>query len=107
MKKFIILATAALFLFAAFAYASGDANMVSKDDKKVVKKVVKKKTTNDPTVYIKPNGKKFHKKNCHLVKDKKGIKLSEAKKMGLTPCAVCKPLDPPKPKVKKKVVKKK
>lgn len=105
MKKLIILATAALFLFAAFAYATGDAKMVSKDDKKVVKKVVKKKTTGDPTVYVKPKGKKYHKKNCHLVKNKKGIKLSEAKKLGLTPCAVCKPLA--KPVVKKKVVKKK
>lgn len=56
-----------------------------------VKKVVKKsdETIVDPTVYVKENGKKFHKKNCKLVSGKKGIKLSEATKKGYEPCKIC------------------
>ncbi|MEN8222516.1 MAG: hypothetical protein ABFR36_04580 [Acidobacteriota bacterium] len=56
-----------------------------------VKKVVKKsdETVIDPTVYIKENGKKFHKRNCKLVSGKKGIKLSEATKKGYEPCKIC------------------
>ena len=56
-----------------------------------VKKIVKKsdETIIDPTVYVKENGKKFHKKNCKLVSGKTGIKLSEAKKKGYEPCKIC------------------
>ncbi len=44
------------------------------------------------TVYVTSGGKKYHKKNCSVVKEgKKGVELSEAKKQGYTPCAVCKP----------------
>jgi len=45
----------------------------------------------DPTVYIVETGKKYHKKDCRLKKGSKGVKLSEAKKKGYKPCAVCKP----------------
>jgi len=60
---------------------------VAKDVKKVLKKG--EKTVIDPTVYVKENGKKYHKRNCKLVSGKKGIKLSEAKKKGYEPCKVC------------------
>lgn len=44
------------------------------------------------TVYVTEKGKKYHKKNCTVVKEgKKGIELSDAKKKGLEPCATCKP----------------
>lgn len=44
------------------------------------------------TVYVTEKGAKFHKKNCSVVKEgKKGLELSEAKKQGYMPCAVCKP----------------
>lgn len=43
------------------------------------------------TVYITETGKKYHAKNCDIVKTgKKGIALEEAKKKGLEPCKVCK-----------------
>jgi NOL1/NOP2/fmu family ribosome biogenesis protein len=43
------------------------------------------------TVYITESGKKFHAKNCDIVKTgKKGIELGEAKKKGLEPCKSCK-----------------
>lgn len=45
----------------------------------------------DPTVYVTDQGKKYHTKNCRLKHGSKGAKLSEAKKKGYTPCAVCKP----------------
>jgi len=56
---------------------------VKKDEKKSEDAIV------DPTVYIKENGKKFHKKKCKLVTEKTGIKLSEAKKKGYEPCESC------------------
>jgi hypothetical protein len=81
MRKFTVLMISVMFIFVAFSGAyvySADAG----------NKVKKEKV--DPTVYIKEGGKKFHKLNCKLVaKGKKGIKLSEAKKKGLTPCKVC------------------
>ena len=44
------------------------------------------------TVYITDGGKKYHLKNCSVVKTgKKGIDLADAKKQGYTACAVCKP----------------
>lgn len=45
----------------------------------------------DPTVYVTDQGKKYHTKNCRLKHGSKGVKLSEAKKKGYTPCASCKP----------------
>ncbi len=43
------------------------------------------------TVYITESGKKYHAKNCSLVKTgKKGIELAEAKKQGYEPCKLCK-----------------
>lgn len=43
------------------------------------------------TVYVTDAGKKYHAKNCSLVKTgKKGIELSEAKKQGYEPCKICK-----------------
>ncbi len=66
--------------------------MMSKDTTPAkVKKVVKKsdEVIVDPTVYIKENGKKFHKKKCKLVTEKSAIKLSEAEKKGYEPCKAC------------------
>lgn len=45
----------------------------------------------DPLVYVTTSGKKYHVKNCRLKHGSKGIKLSDAKKKGYTPCGVCKP----------------
>jgi hypothetical protein len=43
------------------------------------------------TVYVTETGKKYHAKNCDIVKTgKKGITLEEAKKKRLEPCKVCK-----------------
>ncbi len=43
------------------------------------------------TVYITESGKKYHAKNCDVVKTgKKGIELAEAKKQGYEACKVCK-----------------
>lgn len=43
------------------------------------------------TVYITESGKKYHAKNCSLVKTgKKGIDLKEAQKQGYEPCKICK-----------------
>jgi hypothetical protein len=96
MKKIVVLFILTVFIAVGLTYA-GDSYLedTKKDQTKVTKKKVKK---GDRIVYIKENGKKFHKKNCKLVKEGKiGIKLSEALKRGLTPCAVC-----IKPKAKKK-----
>lgn len=46
---------------------------------------------NAQTVYITENGKKYHAKNCSLVKTgKKGIELKDAQKQGYEPCKICK-----------------
>lgn len=43
------------------------------------------------TVYITESGKKYHAKNCDIVKNgKKGIEISQAKKQGYEPCKICK-----------------
>lgn len=43
------------------------------------------------TVYVTTNGKKYHSKNCEIVKTgKKGIELEEAIKKGYEPCKSCK-----------------
>lgn len=43
------------------------------------------------TVYITDSGKKYHAKNCEVVKTgKKGVTLEDAKKKGLEPCKICK-----------------
>lgn len=53
------------------------------------------------TVYVTENGKKFHAKNCDLVKTgKKGMELKDAVAKGFGPCAHCKS-DADKPKTKK------
>ncbi len=58
--------------------------------------------TKAQTVYVSENGKKFHKKNCDLVKTgKKGIELKEAKKQGLEACKHCKPEEAVEPKKEK------
>jgi hypothetical protein len=50
------------------------------------------KADEDPIVYVKEGGKKYHKKNCAVVKTgKTGIKLSEALKKGYEPCKICNP----------------
>ncbi len=48
--------------------------------------------TKAQTVYITENGKKYHSKNCQLVKTgKKGLDRNEALKRGYEACTVCKP----------------
>lgn len=43
------------------------------------------------TVYITDGGKKYHAKNCAIVKTgKKGIELADAKKQNYEPCKSCK-----------------
>jgi hypothetical protein len=47
--------------------------------------------SNAQTVYVTESGKKYHAKNCDIVKTgKKGIDLTEAKKKGFEPCKSCK-----------------
>jgi hypothetical protein len=44
------------------------------------------------TVYVTDNGKKYHAKNCSLVKTgKKGLEMKEAIRQGYTACNICKP----------------
>lgn len=58
------------------------------------------------TVYVTESGKKYHAKNCNIVKTgKKGMEVSEAKKKGYTPCASCK-AEAIKPEDKKENTKK-
>ncbi len=46
---------------------------------------------NAQTVYVTEKGKKYHAKNCDLVKTgKKGMELAAAKKGGFGPCGHCK-----------------
>jgi hypothetical protein len=53
------------------------------------------------TVYVTESGKKYHAKNCSIVKTgKKGMELSDAKKKGFEPCKSCK-ADAIKPEEKK------
>lgn len=109
MKKLFTFTLVVMFLLINVAvYGSGwigDSNAASTDTT-ITKKQTKSETTknekkDDPTVYVTKNGKKYHKKNCSIVKEgKTGIKLSEAIKRGLDPCAVCKP--PTKPSTKDK-----
>jgi hypothetical protein len=49
-----------------------------------------KKQTN-PTVYVVEKGKSYHKKNCKLKTDSKGMGLMQAKLKGYKACKVCKP----------------
>lgn len=57
------------------------------------------------TVYVTETGKKYHAKNCDIVKTgKKGITLDEAKKKGLEPCKVCKVEAEPKTADKPKTI---
>lgn len=87
MKKFIAFGLIVMFLMVNMAIFAAD-----KTEKK-----------DDPTVYVKENGKKYHKKNCQIVKEGKiGIKLSEAIKKGYEPCAVCKPPTTPDKKKENK-----
>ncbi len=87
MKKttLIILVFFIFSVFISFTMYAKDTNPVK--TKKIVLKAKQAKT--DPTVYVRENGKKFHKRNCKLVSGKKGIKLSEAIDKGYEPCKVC------------------
>ncbi len=98
MKKVIVFSVLVMFLFAGMAVYAAPLNVTGA---KTTAKKDDKKKSDDPTVYATEKGKKYHKKNCKVVKEgKKGLKLSEAIKKGLEPCAVCKP--PTKKKKKKK-----
>lgn len=47
---------------------------------------------NAQNVYKTPSGKKYHKPNCHTVKNvSQEITLDEAGNLGLEPCKICKP----------------
>ncbi len=100
MKKILVFIVLVLFVFTGLTLNA----VTKKEVKKVVKveKKVTKKSVCDTVVYVKKDGKKYHKKNCKLVKEKTGITLKEAVKKGYTPCAVCKPVTKP---VKKTVTK--
>jgi hypothetical protein len=87
MKKTLSVLVFVLFVVSLatvqFAYAEASAS----PDKKIDKK------PSETYVYIKEGGKKYHKKNCSLVKTgKTRVTLSEALKKGYTPCKVCKPI---------------
>jgi hypothetical protein len=46
----------------------------------------------DATVYVTKAGKKYHTKDCRMMKGAgTAMKLSDAVKQGYTPCKVCKP----------------
>ncbi len=105
MKKLFIVLIMVLFVFSGLIINAE----AKKEIKKVVKvtKKIKKKDICDTIVYVKLKGKKYHKKNCKLVKEgKKGIKLSEAIKKGYTACAICKPVTKPINKKDLKKIKK-
>ena len=105
MKKLFVLSIVFMFLFVSLAYDLDAGISTSGSDTETVK-TPKKKDADDPIVYVKEKGKKYHKKNCKVAgAGKTGIKLSEALKRGYEPCSVCKP--PEKPKTKKKTTKKK
>ena len=55
-------------------------------------KTAKPTKSSEKTVYITPTGKKYHTKNCqHLRKNVTAVKISEAKRRGLTACSDCNP----------------
>ena len=87
MRKILVVMVFFLFtvLVIAGTYAYAGVN-TSPDEKKITKQV------DDPIVYVKEGGKKYHKRNCKIVPTgKKGIKLSEALAQGYEPCKVCNP----------------
>lgn len=88
MKKTLTVPVFVLFVISVAAAQLGYAKAsASPDENKVVKK------SSETYVYIKEGGKKYHKKNCSLVKTgKTRVTLSEALKRGYTPCKVCKPV---------------
>ncbi|MEN8152784.1 MAG: hypothetical protein ABFR75_02080 [Acidobacteriota bacterium] len=88
MRKTVLIV---LIVFVMSIFTTGV--IYSKEAPKDIKKVLKKskKVVKDPTVYIKAKGKKYHKRSCKMVSDKKGVKLSEAIKKGYEPCKICFP----------------
>ena len=105
MKKLFVLGIVFMFLFVSLAYELDAGVSFSGSDTKTVK-TSKKKDADDPIVYVKEKGKKYHKRNCKVAgAGKTGIKLSEALKRGYTACSVCKP--PEKTATKKKTTTKK
>lgn len=86
MKRIIVIAACVLFCISVFAGNYAYAAVNASSEEKI------KKETDDPTVYVKGEGKKYHLRNCKVVPTgKKGIKLSEALAKGYEPCNVCKP----------------
>lgn len=88
MKKTLSAIVFLLFIisvvFVQPAYAE---TIAPTDEKKVEKKL------SETFVYIKEGGKKYHKKNCTLVKTgKTQITMGEALKKGYTPCKICIPV---------------
>lgn len=87
MKKSLSLWVFVLFavsvLTVQFIYAEAPA---SSDDNKVTKQ------SSETYVYMKEGGKKYHKKDCQMVKkEAKEMNIAEAIKQGYTPCKICNP----------------
>ena len=59
--------------------------------KPTAQEVKSAKAESQELVYITANGKKYHKENCRLIKNKNvtGISLAEAQEKGLQPCSRC------------------
>lgn len=69
-------------------------NITHKTTTKKANQVQTKTKTNsdNPTVYIVGNGKKYHSAGCNYLHDKgRGISLKDAKANGYTPCSKCNP----------------
>jgi len=83
VSKWLFLLFSLSVLSVPFLYSDTSA---SPDKKKV------DKDSSEIYVYIKEGGKRYHKKNCSLVKTgKTRVTLTEALKRGYTPCKICKP----------------
>jgi methylphosphotriester-DNA--protein-cysteine methyltransferase len=88
MKKIL-----SILVFALFILSISTAQVVTADPSASPDKTKVAKKSTETYVYIKEGGKKYHKKNCSLVKTgKTRVTLSEALKKGYTPCKVCKPV---------------
>ena len=86
MKRLIVVMIGVLFFISVFAGNYAYAAVKASPEEKI------KKKTDDPTVYVKEGGKKYHLRNCKVVPTgKKGIRLSEALAKGYEPCKVGKP----------------
>lgn len=101
MKRLLVFQILILFICAAVYLPVLSAEKVEKDNETIgiqkyqtsdLKKSTEEKKNKEPIVYVTKTGKKYHRKSCHhLRKSCEGMRLSEAKRKGYTPCSVCKP----------------